>query len=114
MEVEESCKQLLRKMEAIGLELDSQATKSISKLIQKLQNRFPGFIISDNLDMSERDAVVPKGTERKTRTSKRGSRSIAPRRKPKRRKLSDSQADSNSAGVQARLVGVCSQVYNDY
>ncbi|KAM7538652.1 hypothetical protein Aperf_G00000049778 [Anoplocephala perfoliata] len=102
MDVEESCKQLSQKIEVLGFQSDVQATKSISKLLQRLRDLLPGFVIPDNLEFLKPVSVISSDVERKTRASNRGNRSIGNRSKAKRRKRSDSQANSDSVSVQTR------------
>nr|CDS26428.2 retinal guanylyl cyclase 2 [Hymenolepis microstoma] len=95
MNENESCKQLMRKLEMLSSDSDSQATKSILKLIQKLQSLIPEFVIPGDLELIKQYASLPKGTKRKPRSSRQSNRSSALSKKSKRRKLSDSRVFSS-------------------
>ncbi|VDO03676.1 unnamed protein product [Rodentolepis nana] len=94
MNEDESCKQLMRKLETLSSDSDSQASKSFSRLIQKLQSLIPDFVIPCNLELIKQDACLPKGTKRKTRPSRQSNRSSALSKKSKRPKLSNSRVFS--------------------
>lgn len=103
MNEDESCKQLMRKLGTLSSDSDSQATKSILKLIQKLQNLIPEFVIPGDFELIKQDAALSKGTKRKTRASRQSTRTSALPKKSKRRKISNSHVLSDSDCAQVKF-----------
>ncbi|VUZ49902.1 unnamed protein product [Hymenolepis diminuta] len=106
MNEDESCKQLMRKLGTLSSDSDSQATKSILKLIQKLQNLIPEFVIPGDFELIKQDAALSKGTKRKTRASRQSTRTSALPKKSKRRKISNSHVLSDSDCAQSTVTTV--------
>lgn len=110
----QSCEQLMRKLETLSADSDSQVTKSILKLVQKLQNNIPEFAVPDGLELIKSDSVLPKPNKRRTRASRQSSVSSALSKKPKRRKISGSQTYSDSDGAQVSNLKALSCLHFSY
>ncbi|CDS38058.1 conserved hypothetical protein [Echinococcus multilocularis] len=87
MDVEESSGQLLLKIETLSSDLDSLASKAISKLCHRIQVLVPDFVLPDTLELINSKHVFPKPRKRKFQTSRSTTRSRACNTKSKRRKL---------------------------
>lgn len=103
MNVEASSEQLLRKIETLSLDLDTVASKTISKLCQRIQILIPNFIVPDTLGLIDTEHALPN-LKRKTRTTRSTATSSTRKTRSKRRKLTTSTSSMDvSERVQVRF-----------
>ncbi|VDK40639.1 unnamed protein product [Taenia asiatica] len=97
MDVEESSEQLLRKLGTLSSDLDTLASKTISKLCQRIQIHVPNFIVPDTLGLIDSEFML-SGLKRRTRATKSTAKSSTRSTRSKRRKLTTSTSSIDVSG----------------
>ncbi|VDM32200.1 unnamed protein product [Hydatigera taeniaeformis] len=94
MDIEESSRQLYRKIETISSDLNSLASKTISKLCQRIHVLIPEFVVPGTLQLIDSERVLSCPKKRKTRATKSIVCSSAYSTRSKRQKVSMSTSST--------------------
>ncbi|KAL5968801.1 Inner centromere protein [Taenia solium] len=97
MDVEASSAQLLRKLGTLSSDLDTLASKTISKLCQRIQIHVPNFIVPDTLGLIDSEFML-SGLKRRTRATRSTAKSSTRSTRSKRRKLTTSTSSIDVSG----------------